>query len=114
LVSSQNPVNVGQAVTFTAGVTTQPIGTVAGNVMFYSGSTQLGEVPLSVGVASLTTTTLAAGTDPITAAYTGTAGYASSTSSILNEVVKVAGVGTTINATPNSRTGLAFLDDAAR
>src|ERR1700678_3539370 len=99
LVSSQNPVNVGQAVTFTAGVTTQPIGPVAGNVMFYSGSTQLGEVPLSGGVASLTTTTLAGGTDPITAAYTGTTGYASSTSSVLNEVVKVAGVGTTINAT---------------
>ena len=99
LVSSQNPVNVGQAVTFTASVTTQSSGTVTGSVDFYSGSTELGEEPLSGGVASLTTTTLTGGTDPITATYTGATDYATSTSSVLNEVVAVAGVATTINAT---------------
>jgi poly(3-hydroxybutyrate) depolymerase len=88
LVSSQNPVNVGQAVTLTASVTPQFGGTVTGNVVFYSGTTQLGDVPLSGGVASLSTTTLASGTDSITATYAGTADYASSTSSVLSEIVE--------------------------
>jgi poly(3-hydroxybutyrate) depolymerase len=96
LVSSQNPVNVGQAVIFTASVTPQVSGTVTGNVVFYSGNTKLGEAPLSGGVASLTTTTLTGGTHSITATYTGTTDYASSTSSVLSEVVDV---GTTISAT---------------
>jgi poly(3-hydroxybutyrate) depolymerase len=96
LVSSQNPVNVGQAVTFTASVTPQVSGTVTGNVVFYSGSVQLGNVQLSAGVASLTTTVLARGTDSITATYTGTTDYASSTSSVLSEIVDA---GTTINTT---------------
>src|SRR3984885_1682548 len=105
LVSSQNPANVGQAVTFTASVTPQSSGTVTGNVVFYSGSTELGEVPLSGGTASLTTTTLAGGTHSITATYTGTTDYASSTSSVLSEVVD-SGSGT-CTTVPGAPTGLA-------
>src|ERR1700733_6641221 len=105
LVSSQNPANVGQAVTFTASVTPQSSGTVTGNVVFYSGGTELGEVPLSGGTASLTTTTLAGGTHSITATYTGTTDYASSTSSVLSEVVD-SGSGT-CTTVPGAPTGLA-------
>jgi len=93
LVASANPINVGQIVTFTA--TVAP-GTVTGNVAFYSGGTKLGQVSLSGGVASYTTSSLAGGTDSITATYKGSTDYASSTSSVLSEVVDV---GTTINET---------------
>jgi len=52
LTPSQGPVNVGQAATFTATVTPQYSGTPAGNVAFYSGSTKLGKVKTSGGMAS--------------------------------------------------------------
>lgn len=96
LVSLQNPVNVGQNVTFTASVTPQFIGTVTGHVTFYSGTTDLGQVRLSGGMASLTTTKLAGGTDSITATYEGSTSFASSTSAALSEIVDT---GTTINDT---------------
>jgi poly(3-hydroxybutyrate) depolymerase len=96
LASSENPMNVGQSVTFTASVTPQFGSTVTGEVVFYNGTTELGEVPLSGGVASLTTTTLASGTNSITATYTGSTDYTSSTSNVLSEVVDE---GTTIPAT---------------
>ena len=93
LASSENPVRVGWSVTFTANVTPN---TATGNVTFYNGSKQLHQVALSGGAASYTTTTLASGTDAITATYKGSTDYASSTSHILNEAVDA---GTTINAT---------------
>jgi poly(3-hydroxybutyrate) depolymerase len=96
LVSSLNPANVGQAVTFTASVATESSLTVTGNVSFYNGSTKLGTVSLSGGVASYTTTKLAAGTDVITAAYNGTNSFTTSTSGAVNQAV---GAGTTINTT---------------
>jgi poly(3-hydroxybutyrate) depolymerase/chitodextrinase len=92
LVSSQNPVTVGQPVTFTASVTSQISGTVTGNITFYSGTTMLGVVPLSAGTASLTTSALASGTDAITATYAGASVYAGSTSSILSELVVTSGL----------------------
>ncbi len=42
LVSSENPMNVGQSVTFTASVTPQFGSTVTGDVVFYNGTTELG------------------------------------------------------------------------
>jgi poly(3-hydroxybutyrate) depolymerase len=97
LVASQSPVNAGQSVTFTATVTPKFTGTATGNVAFYSGSTKLGQVTLSGGVASLTTTKLASGTDSITAIYSPkNNNFASSTSSALSEVVDA---GTTLNET---------------
>jgi len=96
VVSSANPVNVGQSVTLTATVTPQFPGTVTGNVVFYSGSTKLGQVSLSGNVASYTSSNLAGGTDSITATYKGSTDYASSTSSAVSEVVDT---GTTLNET---------------
>ena len=52
LTSSPNPANTGQTVVFTANVTGQVNGiAITGNVAFYNGSTKLGAVSLSGGVA---------------------------------------------------------------
>ncbi|MDQ6804393.1 MAG: Ig-like domain-containing protein, partial [Actinomycetota bacterium] len=85
LVSSPNPSAVGQAVTFTATVTgTSPTGTVT----FKDGSTALGTGTLSAtGTASLTTSTLSAGTHSITAVYGGDTSHAGSTSAAVQQVV---------------------------
>jgi poly(3-hydroxybutyrate) depolymerase len=88
LVSSLNPSNVGQSVTFTANVTPSEYGGVpTGNVAFDNGSTVLGTVALSGGVAIYTTTKLAAGADPITAVYKGSTSFSTSTSGEVNQSV---------------------------
>jgi hypothetical protein len=71
LSSSQNPSAVGQAVTLTATVSASA-GVPTGKVKFMRGAVGLGTVTLSGGVATVTTTTLPAGSDPITANYLGT------------------------------------------
>jgi hypothetical protein len=48
----------------------------------------LGIITLSSGVAKLTISTLATGTHPITAVYSGDAASSQSTSAPLNQVVK--------------------------
>jgi hypothetical protein len=70
LASSRNPSNVGQSVTLTAYVS-MASGAVPGTVEFYDGSTLLGTSPISAGRATLTTTSLAAGSHAITARYPG-------------------------------------------
>ncbi len=73
VVSSLNPSQFGQAVTFTATVTPTAPGSNAlqGTVTFFDESTPLGTAPLVNGVAVLTTTTLPADTHTITAQYNG-------------------------------------------
>jgi len=91
LVSSQNPSEPGQAVTFTATVTqAQYGGTPTGNVSFYNGSVRLGAVTLSGGVGSYTSTKLPVGASSITAVYSGGKSYSTSTSSALNQTVRSA------------------------
>jgi hypothetical protein len=91
LVSSQNPSNFGQLVTFTATLTAsqffkfQPTGTVS----FFDGSTSIGNSNLNgSGVATLTTANLAVGTHSMTATYNGDANFGPSTSPILYQVVQ--------------------------
>jgi hypothetical protein len=87
LRSSLNPSAHGQAVTFTAKVTSA--GSMpTGKVTFKDGTISVGTATLSSGVAKLTKSTLAVGTHPITAQYTGDAASSKSTSSVLNQVVK--------------------------
>jgi hypothetical protein len=87
LGSSPNPSNFGQAVTFTAHVTSSgPAPT--GKVKFLDGTTGIGSATLSGGMAKLTKSTLAVGTHPITAQYQGDAVSATSTSSVVNQVVQ--------------------------
>ncbi len=88
LVSSLNPSLVGQAVTFTATVTSSAGSPPNGEIVtFYNGSAVLGTAPLSAGIASLTTSSLPAGTFTITATYAGDATFAPSTSPGLRQVV---------------------------
>jgi poly(3-hydroxybutyrate) depolymerase len=87
LVSSQNPINFGVSVTFTATVTAQSAGMPAGTVSFYNGTAKLGNITLSNGVANYTSTKLPAGTDSITAVYDGSTLFATSTSNVVTETV---------------------------
>ncbi len=54
---------------------------------FYDGSTSIGTGTLSGGKATLKTTTLPAGSDPITAVYSGDGNFVTSTSTVLNQTV---------------------------
>lgn len=92
LASSSPTSTVGQSVTFTATVAPSA---ATGSVQFFDGANVLGTSVLSGGSASFATTTLAAGTHSITAAYSGDSSYASSTSSALTQTVVGGVVGTT-------------------
>ncbi len=74
LVSSLNPSNHGNPVTFTATVTGQ-FGTATGSVTFTNGTTILKTVNLGAGVAKFTTSTLPSGAGTITATYSGNADF---------------------------------------
>lgn len=88
LAASLNPSVFGQAVTFTATVNgADPTGTVQIN----DGATALANATLSGGVAVFTTSALAVGSHPITAAYAGDAANAASTSAVLTQIVSVGG-----------------------
>jgi len=89
--SSSNPSDSGTPVMFTATVTANAGGqTPTGSVTFKDGSTALGSaVTLNgSGVATLTTSTLAAGSHSITAVYSGASGFSTSTSTILTQTVR--------------------------
>jgi hypothetical protein len=87
LSSSLNPSQFGQAVTFTAQVTSAgPAPT--GNVKFLDGTLAIGSATLSGGIAKLTKSTLAVGSHPITAQYSGDAASYNSTSPVVNQVVQ--------------------------
>jgi Bacterial Ig-like domain (group 3)/FG-GAP-like repeat len=87
LTSTPNPSTHGQAVTFTATVTSSGPNPPTGKVTFKDGTTGIGSATLSGGVAILKKSTLAVGTHPITAEYMGDSSSAKSTSAVLNQVV---------------------------
>ena len=100
VVSSLNPSTYGQAVTFTATVTSGQ-GTPGGSVTFKEGTTVLGSKTLAGGTASLTTSAIGGGTHPITAVYNGSANFATSTSPAISQVVKKAGTASTVTSSLN-------------
>jgi len=83
VVSSVNPSNINQAVTFTATASTGATGTIT----FLDGSTSLGTGTLNNGQATLTTSTLTAGSHTITVSYGGDTNNSAATSAPLNQVV---------------------------
>ena len=87
LTSSPNPSTHGQPVIFTARVTSAGPNTATGKVAFKDGTTVIGSATLSGGVATITKSSLAVGTHPITAAYSGNSTSAKSTSAVLNQIV---------------------------
>ena len=102
LVASPNPSSFGQAVTFTATVTTSGSNAPTGTVTFNDGSTALGMGTLNgSGVATYTTSNLAVGQHPITAVYGGDANNAGSTSPVLTQTVNGATTSTTLSSSSN-------------
>ncbi len=98
----------GDSVTLTAGVASTA-GMPGGTVTFYNGSASLGTGTLnSSGAATLSTTTLPAGTDTVTATYTAAGNFAASTSAPVTLTVTagpVTPVGAyTMSASPTSLT----------
>jgi hypothetical protein len=87
IVSSQSFVLVTNAVTFTATVSST-VSTPSGSVNFLDGQTLLASVPLTQGVATCTTSSLAVGGHSITAAYTGDANFVGVISSPLLQTVE--------------------------
>lgn len=78
VISSVNPSDFGQTVTFTATVTSSA-GTPSGSVQFKDNGTNLGTaMTLTGGAASVTTSTLTVGTHTITAEYSGSTSFAAS------------------------------------
>jgi hypothetical protein len=91
LTSSANPSLVGLPVTFTATLSASfpGFGTPTGSVEFVDSTTNtnLGTVPLSGGIASLTTSSLAVGTHVISAIYVGGGLFLSSSASLTQTVL---------------------------
>src|SRR5271165_4046907 len=101
LSSSANPSTVGQTVIFTAGLSPS---SATGSVQFLDGTTDLGTVPLSGGIASLSISTLTVGSHNITAAYGGDANDAASTSTVLTQIVNLASSSVNLTSSVNPST----------
>lgn len=84
LKSSASATMTGTSITLTA--TVSPTA-ATGAVTFYNGNTSLGTANLSSGVAALSTSFSTAGTHSMTATYTGSSAYSSSTSSAISITV---------------------------
>ena len=101
LVSSANPSNFGDSVTFTATVTSGAAGVPMGSVVFKDGSTVLATVPLSgAAQASFTTAVLTGGSHTITAVYSGDSKFGASTGTLV-QVVNKLGTSTLVASAPN-------------
>jgi hypothetical protein len=87
LPPSANPAYVSNPITFTATLTSGE-GAPTGTVSFYDGTTLLGSGSLASGVATYTTSSLAAGSHSITAAYSGDGNFAAVTSSAVSELTE--------------------------
>ena len=81
LISSPNPASLGQTVTFTATVS-GAFAIPAGKVRFRDGTTSLGVVSLSNGVAVYTTSALSRKTHNVSATYEGNLNYLTSSGNV--------------------------------
>jgi MBG domain (YGX type)/Bacterial Ig-like domain (group 3)/FG-GAP-like repeat/Beta-propeller repeat len=88
LTSSLNPALSGQAVTFSASVTTTGPFAPSGTITFRSGRTIFATVPITNGAASYTARALRIGSNFITASYNGDSNNLVSLSSVLTENVR--------------------------
>jgi hypothetical protein len=86
VASAINPAEVGDAVSFTATVSSPAAG-FTGEVELFDGTTSIGKAMLSGGTAKVTTSTLVVAAHAVTAMYKGDANFAPSTSSALTETV---------------------------
>jgi hypothetical protein len=105
---SPNPSTLGGSVSLSATVTkTSGAGTPSGIVTFYSGTPTGTHTLLGSGTqnsnakATLSSTSLAMGTDSLYAVYGGSASFSPSTSPMISEVVNPDTTATAINSSPN-------------
>ncbi|MBZ5529918.1 MAG: Ig-like domain repeat protein [Acidobacteriia bacterium] len=85
LTAGTNPALVGDSLTFTASVAPA---SATGSVAFFDGATPISsDVPLVAGSASLTISSLPAGTHSITAQYSGDANFNAAASPALTQIV---------------------------
>jgi sugar lactone lactonase YvrE len=101
LAASPSTSTVGQAVTLTATVTPS---SATGSVQFLNGSTVLGTANVSGGQAQFTTTALPAGTNSLTAVYSGDANYLNATSAAITQTVTKTASTTTVTSSQNPST----------
>jgi hypothetical protein len=102
LVSNTNPSAFGTPVIFTATVTSQSTSAPTGPVSFFDGATQIGTANVNAaGIATFTSSTLAAGTHSITAVYAGDTFNGMGTSPAVSQVVKPAATATALAAAPS-------------
>jgi hypothetical protein len=103
LAESPNPSVFGQSVTFTATVSASApgAGTPTGTVMFKDGTAVIDTGTLSGGVATFTTSALAAASHTITAVYGGDGDFTGSTSPSATQTVNKDGTGTALAESPN-------------
>jgi Big-like domain-containing protein len=102
VVAFPGPSSFGQAVSFTATVSSVPAGagTPTGMVTFHDGPTVIGQVPLnSSGVASITRSNLTPGLHGIVATYASATQFAASVSSVAHVVQN--GTSTTVSSSSN-------------
>jgi len=98
LASSANPSAAGQAVMFTATLSSS---SATGTVQFLDGATSLGTASVAGGSATLTVPTLAVGTHSITAVYGGDANYLGSTSAAYSQTVNKMASSVTLASSAN-------------
>ena len=103
VVSSLDPSDYGQAITFTATVTPALSTSFSptGDVTFYDGSTDLGSAPIADDSASFTTSALAVGSHSIFAEYNGDSNFNASESPPLAQNVNKAGTETDLESSEN-------------
>jgi hypothetical protein len=104
-LSSLNPATIGQPVTLTAALVGL-FGAPTGSVSFMDGAATIGTGTLAstgglTSAATLTTSTLPLGTDPITVVYAGTQNFGAATSAVLSQVVSPASTAATIASSLN-------------
>ena len=97
VASSANPSAYGANVTFTA---TLPA-TATGSVTFLDNGVSIGTGVISAGTATLSSSTLAVGTHPITVNYAGDSNFTGATSAVLSQVVNKGGVTFAVGSSAN-------------
>jgi hypothetical protein len=104
VTSGQNPSSFGQAVLLTA--TVQPMygGTATGSVTFLDGSVNLGTATLNGNAATLSVSSLTAGTHSISAAYAGDSNVGSSASASITQTVNPSPTSVTVSSSANPAT----------
>jgi uncharacterized repeat protein (TIGR03803 family) len=106
VTSSASTSIIGNPVTFTATITQAQSKSIPNGeiVTFYNGSTSIGTGTTASGVATLSTTALSVGTHSVTATYAGDSTLQTSTSSAIQQVVKLNSTTVTVSSSLNPST----------